>query len=98
MEVEELLALALGEVGRDPVPVAEAGQDGIDLKIVVIETNPPIDTPLRDIATALLAEDFPTAEERLGPLADNYPYSAIVPFLQAEVCSALVFCFLPLQF
>jgi hypothetical protein len=31
--------------------VAEAGQDGIDLKIVVIETNPPIDTPLRDIAT-----------------------------------------------
>lgn len=31
--------------------VAEAGRDGIDLKIVVIETNPPIDTPLRDIAT-----------------------------------------------
>lgn len=31
--------------------VAEAGQDGIDLKIVVVETNPPIDTPLRDIAT-----------------------------------------------
>ena len=26
-------------------------QDGIDLKIVVIATNPPIDTPLRDIAT-----------------------------------------------
>ena len=33
--------------------VAEAGQDGIDLKIVVIETNPPIDTPLRDIATEI---------------------------------------------
>lgn len=31
--------------------VTEAGRDGIDLKIVVIETNPPIDTPLRDIAT-----------------------------------------------
>jgi hypothetical protein len=31
--------------------VADAGRDGIDLKIVVIETNPPIDTPLRDIAT-----------------------------------------------
>ena len=43
------------------------------------------DAALRDIATALLAEDFPTAEERLGPLADNYPHWAIVPFLQAEV-------------
>jgi hypothetical protein len=31
--------------------VDAAGKDGIDLKIVVIEHNPPIDTPLRDIAT-----------------------------------------------
>jgi hypothetical protein len=31
--------------------VANARADGIDLKIVVIPTNPPIDTPLRDIAT-----------------------------------------------
>ena len=31
--------------------VAEARQDGIDLKIVVIAKNPPVDTPLRDIAT-----------------------------------------------
>ncbi|WP_163798729.1 DUF6676 family protein [Mycolicibacterium sediminis] len=31
--------------------VAEAESKGIDLKIVVIATNPPIDTPLRDIAT-----------------------------------------------
>jgi hypothetical protein len=31
--------------------VQEAKQKGIDLKIVVIEHNPPIDTPLRDIAT-----------------------------------------------
>lgn len=31
--------------------VANAAKDGIDLKIVVIPTNPPIDTPLRDIAT-----------------------------------------------
>jgi hypothetical protein len=30
--------------------VADAREEGIDLKIVVIETNPPIDTPLRDIA------------------------------------------------
>jgi hypothetical protein len=31
--------------------VQQAQQDGIDLKIVVIEHNPHIDTPLRDIAT-----------------------------------------------
>ena len=31
--------------------VEQAKQKGIDLKIVVIEKNPPIDTPLRDIAT-----------------------------------------------
>jgi hypothetical protein len=31
--------------------VADARAKGIDLKIVVIPTNPPIDTPLRDIAT-----------------------------------------------
>ena len=31
--------------------VADARDQGIDLKIVVIATNPPIDTPLRDIAT-----------------------------------------------
>jgi hypothetical protein len=31
--------------------VADARAGGIDLKIVVIPTNPPIDTPLRDIAT-----------------------------------------------
>jgi hypothetical protein len=31
--------------------VSDAREQGIDLKIVVIATNPPIDTPLRDIAT-----------------------------------------------
>jgi hypothetical protein len=31
--------------------IADARSEGIDLKIVVIPTNPPIDTPLRDIAT-----------------------------------------------
>ena len=31
--------------------VADASGQGIDLKIVMIATNPPIDTPLRDIAT-----------------------------------------------
>jgi hypothetical protein len=31
--------------------VADAKQKGIELKIVVVDRNPPIDTPLRDIAT-----------------------------------------------
>ena len=31
--------------------VEKARDEGIDLKIVVIDVNPPIDTPLRDIAT-----------------------------------------------
>ena len=31
--------------------VDDARKDGIDLKIVVIERDPPVDTPLRDIAT-----------------------------------------------
>jgi hypothetical protein len=38
--------------------VADARQQGIDLKIVVIATNPPIDTPLRDIATEV-GEAYP---------------------------------------
>ncbi len=38
--------------------VADAREQGIDLKIVVIETNPPIDTPLRDIATDV-GETYP---------------------------------------
>lgn len=33
--------------------IADAHQHGIDLKIVVIASNPPIDTPLRDIATGV---------------------------------------------
>ena len=33
--------------------VEDAKQQGIDLKIVVIANNPPIDTPLRDIATVV---------------------------------------------
>ena len=33
--------------------VADAKSDGIDLKIVVIDHNPPVDTPLRDIATVV---------------------------------------------
>lgn len=38
--------------------VADAAEKGIDLKIVAITTNPPIDTPLRDIATEV-GQAFP---------------------------------------
>ena len=38
--------------------VSDAREQGIDLKIVVIATNPPIDTPLRDIATEV-GEAYP---------------------------------------
>jgi hypothetical protein len=38
--------------------VADARGQGIDLKIVMIATNPPIDTPLRDIATEV-GEAYP---------------------------------------
>ena len=40
--------------------VEEARKDGIDLKIVVIDRNPPIDTPLRDIATEV-GKTYPEA-------------------------------------
>jgi len=38
--------------------VADAKQKGIDLKIVVLDQSPPIDTPLRDIATEV-GEAYP---------------------------------------
>ena len=38
--------------------VAEAKAKGIDLKIVVVDHDPPIDTPLRDIATEV-GEAYP---------------------------------------
>jgi hypothetical protein len=38
--------------------VADAHEQGIDLKIVMIATNPPVDTPLRDIAT-VVGEAYP---------------------------------------
>jgi hypothetical protein len=38
--------------------VAEAKQKGIDLKIVVVDKNPPVDTPLRDVATEV-GEAYP---------------------------------------
>ena len=38
--------------------VADAKQSGIDLKIVVVDRNPPTDPPLRDIATEV-GEEYP---------------------------------------
>ncbi|MCW2729234.1 MAG: hypothetical protein JWR13_50 [Mycobacterium sp.] len=38
--------------------VADAKQKGIDLKLVVLDKNPPIETPLRDIATEV-GKDYP---------------------------------------
>jgi hypothetical protein len=38
--------------------VAEAKEKGIDLKVVVVDKDPPIDTPLRDIATEV-GEAYP---------------------------------------
>lgn len=40
--------------------VADAGDRGVDLKVVVLEKSPPIDTPLRDIATQV-GQDHPDA-------------------------------------
>ena len=47
--------------------VADAHQQGIDLKIVVIETNPPIETPLRDIATEVGAANPGSTVLALSP-------------------------------
>jgi hypothetical protein len=38
--------------------VADAGAKGIELKLVVVPSNPPIDTPLRDVATEV-GQEFP---------------------------------------
>ncbi|MCV7422867.1 hypothetical protein H7K45_20150 [Mycobacterium yunnanensis] len=41
-----------------PRVVAEAKQKGVDLKVVVLDENPGIDTPLRDVATEV-GKEFP---------------------------------------
>lgn len=38
--------------------VTDAGAKGIDLKVVVVPLNPPIDTPLRDVATEV-GKEYP---------------------------------------
>jgi hypothetical protein len=63
--VEQCLAAVKADVANDGVAapaadvaglqkvVAAAQQRGVDLKVVVMENSPPIDTPLRDIATEI---------------------------------------------
>jgi hypothetical protein len=67
--VEQCLAAVKADVAADGVAapaadvaglqkiVSSAAERGIDLKVVVMETSPPIDTPLRDIATEIGAAD-----------------------------------------
>ncbi|CAN3128849.1 TPM domain-containing protein [Mycobacterium sp. smrl_JER01] len=64
---DDVAASGVSARGLEPAAVSELEQvvadaqgQGIDLKIVVIDANPPIDTPLRDIATAV-GEDNPGA-------------------------------------
>jgi len=63
--VDQCLAAVKADVASDGVAapaadvaglqkiVASAQQHGIDLKVVVMESSPPIDTPLRDLATEI---------------------------------------------
>jgi hypothetical protein len=63
--VEQCLAAVKADVASDGVAaptadvaglqkvVAAAQEHGIDLKVVVMQSSPPIDTPLRDIATEI---------------------------------------------
>jgi hypothetical protein len=63
--IDQCLAAVKADVASDGVAapaadvadlkkvVASAKEHGIDLKVVVMEASPPIDTPLRDIATEI---------------------------------------------
>lgn len=67
--VDQCLAAVKADVASDGVAapaadvaglqkvVADAQARGIDLKVVVMQNSPPIDTPLRDIATEIGQED-----------------------------------------
>ena len=85
--VETCMDLVIADVGDDGVSappdvpkseladvVAQAKQQGIDLKIVVISTNPPIDTPLRDIATEV-GTAFPDSTVLVMSPTDSGTYS-----------------------
>ncbi|MCT7659816.1 Rv1476 family membrane protein [Mycobacterium deserti] len=55
--------------------VADAKQQGIDLKVVVVGENPAIDTPLRDIATEI-GEAFPDSTVLVLSPSESGTYSA----------------------
>ena len=61
---DDVAATGVSARGLDPEAVAqleqvvaEAESQGIDLKIVVVDANPPIHTPLRDVATEIGADN-----------------------------------------
>ena len=64
--------------------INQAHDDGIDLKIVVLDRNPPNDTPLRDIAT-VVGSQHPDATVLL--LSPNYvgSYSTHFPRATLEI-------------
>ena len=55
--------------------VADAQQKGIDLKIVVVDSNPPTDPPLRDIATEV-GQEFPGSTVLVLSPSESGTYSA----------------------
>lgn len=63
--------------------VAEAKQKGIDLKIVVLDSNPPIETPLRDVATEV-GQSFPGSTVLVLSPADSGTYSATIDRVTLE--------------
>lgn len=62
--------------------VSQARADGIDLKIVVLDHNPPNDPPLRDVAT-VVGSDHPDATvlvlspSFVGSYSSHYPRSTL---------------------
>ena len=86
--VDACLSLVVDDVRDDgvsaaPTPeneglgavVAEAAQQGIDLKIVVLDSNPPTDPPLRDIATEV-GQEFPGSTVLVLSPNESGSYSA----------------------
>jgi hypothetical protein len=63
--------------------VAEAKQMGIDLKIVVVDKNPPIDTPLRDVATEV-GEAYPGSTVLVLSPTESGTFSTIYPRVTLE--------------
>lgn len=67
-------AAPVGENEGLAAVVADAKQQGIDLKIVVVDENPPIDTPLRDIA-AEIGEAYPDSTVLVLSPSESGTYS-----------------------